>query len=844
MIYTEDGRLISYVDEAQFKKIPEEEIESFLFGRDSFEHIVNIECGYGDEYVSIIYKKGDKKFIKKDEFKPFVWAKRSACIKMFDGDRKKLKSAMNQFGIGVKKLITKMNKDDVIDDRIEDGYKYIFYATKKMPYNDFMRFFTIAKTPIYGKENEKIGTISTAQKEFLAISPVEQYMIQTGRRLFKGYENYDELKRLSFDLETEGLNPKVHAIDQIGIRTNKGFEKLITITGATKEEKKWNEYLAIREFLSIILEESPDVIIGYNSENFDWDFLIVRLDVLGFQSMQDLSLELGFNYPIYKKEKETVLKLGGEVEYYRPTIIWGRSVIDALHAVRRAQAIDSNMKSANLKYVTKYSSLNKRNRVYVPGDKISQIWNITNDEYAFNDENGDWYHIDENHQLKEGYIKVSGKYIVERYLLDDIWETDKVELRYNESNFLLCKLLPTTFQRACTMGTAGTWKLIMLAWCYENSLAVPAFGINRRFTGGLSRLLKVGYVDNIVKLDYNSLYPSIMLSWHIENKMDISGAMLSFLGFILSQREKFKALKKKAGKEVKRIKAILANTDENTPKEQIIELQNQLQHFESEENSYDKKQLPYKIFGNSMFGSYGSPNVYPWGYLVGAESITCIGRSCLRLMISWFTNLGYVPVVGDSFIGDTPLFIKYNETRYIDIKPISELINENKINIDLLGREYDYSKKPYKVLCRTGWVEPSYIYRHKTDKDIYEVKNENGLINVTEDHSLFNEDKVKIKPSEINENTKLEMFNINEILNNEENVIENDNEYIKKIVNLSANCNLNKLPINILNGKKEDIQLFLDLFYNKIMEKNIELNLNNFSKTFLAGINYLNNKIK
>ena len=823
--------------------ISEAEIEDFLKGRDPMEHILNIECSYDDDMVSLICKiEGDRKVVIKDDFKPFVWAKYSACDKLFGGDRKKTSAMMKKFNIGVKKLITRLNENDEVDDRIENGYIYLFYAKSKMSYQEFMQFFTIAKSPIYPKDTGTANNvIVSSQKEYLAVSPVEQYMIYTGRRLFKGYENYDELKRLSFDLETQGLNPKIHAIEQIGIRTNKGFETVLTIEGETKEEKRYNEYMAIVQFLTIVRDEEPDVLIGYNSENFDWDFIIVRLAVLGFKSMAELSMELGFRNPIYKKEKETVLKLGGEVEYYRPTIVWGITIIDALHAVRRAQAIDSNMKSANLKYVTKYSSLNKRNRVYVPGDKISTIWNITENEFAFNDEDGTWYHIDENHPLKEneGYVNVSGKYIVERYLLDDIWETDKVELRYNESNFLLCKLLPTTFQRACTMGTAGTWKLIMLAWAYENNLAVPAFGINKRFTGGLSRLLKVGYVDNIVKLDYNSLYPSIMLTWEIKNKMDISGAMLSFLGFILAQREKYKKLKKLAGKEVKRVKAQLENLTESASKEERIRLENELQKWESEENSNDKKQLPYKIFGNSMFGSYGSPNVFPWGYIDGAHEITTIGRQSLRLMISWFTNLGYSPIVGDSFTGDTPLFIKYEDSGLIDIKPVEELINEAEIKIDELGREYDYSKKPYKVLCRSGWVEPSYIYRHKTNKDIYEVSDENGSIQVTEDHSLFNSNKTKIKPSEVTKNTKLEYYSFNNI--NSLKVAKNSEKEIVMRAKLCANNSLDRIPISILNGKKTDIKLFLKCFYEKVNEKGLDLN--NRSKTFLAGLNFLNNKI-
>lgn len=65
----------------------------------------------------------------------------------------------------------------------------------------------------------------SSSREIMAIAPIEQYMIATGRRLFKGYEEYDQLKRFLFDLETQGLNPRIHAIDQIGIRTNRGFEK-------------------------------------------------------------------------------------------------------------------------------------------------------------------------------------------------------------------------------------------------------------------------------------------------------------------------------------------------------------------------------------------------------------------------------------------------------------------------------------------------------------------------------------------------------------------------------------------------------------------------------------------
>lgn len=734
-------------------------IEQFLCGRDEMKYITNIECSYKDDTVKIIYNKDGKKLIKSDDFKPFVWAKYSVCIRMFDGNRNTLKQYMSKYNIGVKSLKFKKDDSDTAIDRLENGYRFMFYAKEKMSYSQFMEFFRYAKTPIYPSKNyqptdaEKI----TDGKDFLAVSPVEQYMISSGKRLFKGYENYDDLKRLIFDLETQGLNPRRHAIDQIGIRTNKGFERVITVEGETDEERHLSEFNLIKTSLIIIRDEKPDVVIGYNSENFDWDFFIVRLEMLGFMTMEELSLDVGFRYPIYKKNKESVLKLGGEVEYFKPTIIWGISVIDGLHAVRRAQAIDSNMKSANLKYVTKYSSLNKKNRVYVPGDIITKTWNVRTNEYAFNDDNGSWYHIDENHPLKEGYVLTSGRYIVERYLLDDIWETDKVELRYNESNFLIAKLLPTTFQKASTMGTAGIWKLIMLAWSFENNLAIPAFTFSRKFTGGLSRLLCVGYVDKIVKLDYNSLYPSIILTWDIKTNLDITDAMVSLLGYVLSQREKYKGLKKKAGKEVERLKNILDNhQNENT--NDIEQLKIEIQKAESEEKSNDKKQLPLKILGNSFFGSYGS-DVFNWCDLICAEKTTCIGRQSLRLMISHFTKLGYKPIVGDSVTYDTPIIIKDKKTNKINILPICDIF-DNSEQIEFDNKQYrDFAKKPYLVLTRDGFKDIDYVYKHKTNKSLHRIETKNGLIDVTEDHSLFNDLKNEVKPKNLKHGDKIEIYN-------------------------------------------------------------------------------------
>jgi DNA polymerase elongation subunit (family B) len=64
--------------------------------------------------------------------------------------------------------------------------------------------------------------------------------------------------------------------------------------------------------------------------------------------------------------------------------------------------------------------------------------------------------------------------------------------------------------------------------------------------------------------------------------------------------------------------------------------------------SYDRKQLPIKIFINSMFGALSAPQVFAWGDMYMGEQITCTGRQYLRMMIKFFMKKGYTPLVMDT----------------------------------------------------------------------------------------------------------------------------------------------------------------------------------------------------
>ena len=319
-----------------------------------------------------------------------------------------------------------------------------------------------------------------------------------------------------------------------------------------------------------------------------------------------------------------MLKLANEMEPYTQTMMWGYNIVDIAHAVRRAQAINSDIKSWGLKYITQFIGAEKENRVYVEGDKIGKIY-FDNKDYYFNPKTGGYKEVgtpgteDLMERFPGHYEKVNGNYIIERYLYDDIWETMVVDGEYNQANFLLSKLVPTTYERLSTMGTATLWKMIMAAWSYKHNLAIPKRGEKRPFTGGLSRLMAVGYSTDVLKLDYSSLYPSIQLVHDVFPKCDVTGAMKSMLKYFRDTRINYKKL----------ASDLYISDPEQSKK-------------------YNRKQLPIKIFINAFFGSLSAPHVFPWGDMDMGEQITCTGRQYLRQMIMWFMKRGYKPLVMDT----------------------------------------------------------------------------------------------------------------------------------------------------------------------------------------------------
>jgi len=577
--------------------IDHKDIESFLHGNDPEEHIVAIEYDYASNQIYKIKEiPGKGKEIRKDNFIAFAWVGDLKDLNFYKGSKALQKEAMSKYGIVIEKLETRGN------ERLEKGLTFMVKSLKG--YRELIQFFRDGELDPWGdKGKDKIQILS----------PVEQYLISKEKRLFKGYEDYDDVTRLVFDLETTSLEPKDGRIFMIGIKTNKGYNRVIECIDESQERG------AIIEFFKVIDELKPSIIGGYNSANFDWYWIFERCKILGL-TIKKICKSLHPEYSI--NQKSSMLKLANEVEEFQQTTIWGYNVIDIIHSVRRAQAINSSIKSAGLKYITKFIKAESPDRVYIEHTDIGKLY-LNKEEYWLNTQNGKYKKISEYQDLDIKfpgvYEKLTGDRIVEMYLEDDLDETLKVDQEFNQASFLLASMIPTTYERVSTMGTATLWKMLMLAWSYKHNLAIPAKESKTDFVGGLSRLLKVGYSKNVLKLDFSSLYPSIQLVHDVFPTCDVTGAMKGMLKYFRDTRIKYKQLAEQYY--------------ETDPKKSA---------------SYGNKQLPIKIFINSMFGALSAPQVFAWGDMYMGEQITCTGRQYLRQMLRFFTKKGYTPLVCDT----------------------------------------------------------------------------------------------------------------------------------------------------------------------------------------------------
>jgi DNA polymerase elongation subunit (family B) len=335
------------------------------------------------------------------------------------------------------------------------------------------------------------------ERLFDVSSPVEQYLIATGRTLFKEMV-YEDLCRLQLDIETTGFDARDPAAQVIvvSLRTSHGHEEVLAL-----EE---SEAGLISQLSERIVKLDPDVIEGHNLFNFDLPFLSARAARFGLElrwGRDGSAVRIG--------EGQRRFKAGPLSLPYTPAYVHGRHVVDTYQQIQRYDS-GGHLTSYGLKNAVEALGLTRPGREFVPGEQIRDVWRTDRDRLL-------------------------------RYSLDDVRDVDLLGRLAVPTEFYQTQLLPRSFQNVATGGPGGKINDLMVRAYLLQGHSLPAAQPPQEYPGGYADLLEVGSFSPVVKCDAESLYPSIMLADGITSASDTLGAYLPMLRELTQRRLHAKA---------------------------------------------------------------------------------------------------------------------------------------------------------------------------------------------------------------------------------------------------------------------------------------------------------------
>ncbi len=390
------------------------------------------------------------------------------------------------------------------------------------------------------------------------------------------------------DIECEGLqrsgdgklNLKTGKLLAIGLlfATEENTEVKILRADAYESEKELLN--AVFSELENFAARNPHAILtGYNLLDFDLPYLIHKAEALGVHSPFWF---LNENANAKQAVACTQGTLRGEPLQFR--IIkneLGLQIVDTLHLVCRWDFVAKELQHYDLKSVAQHFGCCEPNRVVLSADEIAEAFRTRPAEFA-------------------------------AYLEGDLHECYRVFKRLVLPYIAIAQLTKLPIADVCVKSTAWIWERILERHYHkaEPNTEPPQPDAKRSYEGGLV-LARRGLFFPCCKLDVASLYPTIMLSYHIHSRKDTHQFALRWLKTLTTERLKWKALAKRG--------------DERA----------------------DAIQQAMKILINSLYGFYGTGG-YRYNDMEAAERVTTLGRKVLVAMINAIESVGGVVVEADT----------------------------------------------------------------------------------------------------------------------------------------------------------------------------------------------------
>lgn len=415
--------------------------------------------------------------------------------------------------------------------------------------------------------------------------------------------DFPELKILSFDIEVrnpQGMpRPELDEIIIIGLYSNFGLKKVISTANSSLPyvETVNSEKELIMHFVDCINFHNPHLIVGYNSDNFDFPYINQRAKIL------QVPLNIGVD--------------GSELDFIRRGFssaahIKGRIHVDLYLLMRRYIRLDRY--TLERVYLELFGEVKKD----IDGDKIYEYWDSGGEKLA------ELFH----------------------YALDDSKAAYKIGEKILPLNLELTRIVGQPLFDVARMATGQLVEWYLIRKAYELGWLVPnkpstSESSNRRqksIVGGYVKDPVKGLHENIVAFDFRSLYPSIIISKNVSPDTLVDECEEGECH--VSPEIRYKFIKEPLGFVPSVIGKIL--------KERIkIKKERDLTENLQEKKILDVQQEALKRLANSMYGVYGYTR-FRWYSIECADAITAWGRDFIKKTMDKGKEFGFKPVYADT----------------------------------------------------------------------------------------------------------------------------------------------------------------------------------------------------
>ena len=460
-----------------------------------------------------------------------------------------------------------------------------------------------------------------------------------------------------------------------------------------------DEHHLITTFLSLFNVYNPDIIAGYNTNQFDFPYLQGRCKVLGISPKCTRD-----NREWYIRNR-----FDGGVD----VTITGRVVVDLLPIIRANYSLNryNLATAASLVNYEKLDVSPKEMRNAYLGD-YSESWDKV---IAYSDRDAELVmKLLLDLKLVDKYIAIS---TVSGTLLQDVVNLGQTKLIDN--------LIIREFRKHGRV-------MNMRPKIEDEDEEDDEVG----YTGGSVLEPETGLHEHIITMDYTSLFPSIMRAYNIcptmiikNEQCDEKVVLGNNVGFSTKHVGIVPQILERLFNERVQYKTMMKTTKDTT-------LYNQ----------YDNMQYALKILLNSVYGMFGFTRARLYDVDI-ASSVTYVARDTLlktKAVIEENPNLRVI--AGDSVIGSRCVTIRKNG--FINVTPIEKLFGSVVSNIG--DKEYSTIDN-CEALTHLGWKPIKSIMRHKTDKKIYRVGQKYGESITTEDHSFMSSELDEVRPVDMDQ---------------------------------------------------------------------------------------------